>query len=188
MATIFQAPPQVPQQIAQQAPQQVQQASQPNTQDPLFQALARYITSGPGPSSTTVEAVQSIIDSHASQENGLEYLQSVVSPPQPTLRIWPRYGSAQGTIKTTLDALHLDFRVMAKNRDGQVGTSLGFEFKGEASGIFMPQLISFERYVVLYNPRSNTNLSSEFFWENIPWNDLVRFKLTYHRFLVSSIS
>lgn len=141
MATIYQAPPQ--QQMQQQIPQQVQQQNQSSD---LFNALAKYITSGPGPSSTTAEAVQSIIDYHTNQPNGIEYLSSIVNPvPDPELIIWKNEGNASGFISTNLDSLTIQFMAPRKYKDGQTGIPLVVNFEGKAPGFFGPGVITFKK-------------------------------------------
>lgn len=148
MATIFQAPSQqmqqqIPQQMPQVIPQQVQQQSQ--TEDPLFQALAKYITSGPGPSSTTTEAVQEIIDSYSKQTDGREYIESIVNPlPEIDVRLWPNEGDAVGTLSTTMLSLSLNFRAPRKYGPGEGGIPLVIYFDGDAPGLFSSQVVKFK--------------------------------------------
>lgn len=137
MATIYaQAPPQQAQ------PQyQAQQAPQSQSNDPLFDALVRYITQGPGSSAVSSAQIQSILDDHSENR---AYLESIVMPPQgDEIRIWHQHGMATGFVSTNMDSLTLHFNV---KRSGN-GPSIGFvvNFDGSAQGFYPPLVHMFNK-------------------------------------------
>lgn len=133
MATIYPAPPQAQQpQYIQQAPQQ-QAASAPATQDPLFEALAKYIQSSPGPSYVSATQIQSIIDAQAALPGGTDYLKSVILPDNQVDfpgRIWNRGAQVKGLINMGgIDDLVIQFHNIA-----EPPKLLRIDFSGTAPG------------------------------------------------------
>lgn len=139
MATIFQAPQQ---QQQQQQPQQFQTQAQPSTQtnDPLFEALARYITSGPGPSAISSAQIQSILDAHTN--DGREYLQSIVQPQLgDDIRVWQEHGQLRGFISTNMTSLTFNFDVRRPDNMSLFRINI----RGQAEGFFPPQVEMIEK-------------------------------------------
>lgn len=125
MATIYQAPqpPQVQQQQIFSPPQ--------SQQDPLFEALVKYITSGPGPSSINPQDIQSIIDQH-SGPSGRAYLESVVSPNEMPTVTWAKSAEvSSGFLSTNMNQLTLHFTANVENNSLET-----IMFQGQASGFF----------------------------------------------------
>lgn len=130
-------PPQQQQSSIQQ--QQFQNQNAPPAQDPLFEALARYITQGPKSSSISASEVQSIIDSHVAQDGGRAYLESIVMPEPDPIRIYEHMYEAMGSLNTMPGTFGLRF--MAR----QGGMSLQvIHFSGSGSGFFPTEVVDFK--------------------------------------------
>ena len=141
MAAIYppqapQAAPVVPVYQAAQAPSQVQ--------DPLFEALVKYITQGPGPSSVTQNDVQAIIDAHTAHPEGRAYLESIVAPVvEPELRIWKHSVDVSGFISTNRDSWTL---VLQGSASG-VGILYSVSLRASGPGLFWMQVQEFKKLV-----------------------------------------
>lgn len=114
------------------APTGEYQSQQAQAQDPLFEALARYITSGPGASSVSTKNIEDIIAMH-SGDSGRDYLQSIVQPQYgDALRVWEHSAKSKGHVYTNLTDLSL---VLSAASDG-VGVPYVYGFNGKAKGFF----------------------------------------------------
>ena len=122
-----------------------QQAPAQNV-DPLFEALVKYITQGPGPSSVTQYDVQSIIDAHTAHPEGRAYLESIVAPAvEPPLRIWKHSLDVSGFMSTNLDS----WTVMFSGSTKDVGIPYAIQFKGRGRGLFRMQVQEIKKWAHL---------------------------------------
>lgn len=121
--------------------QQPQAQSYDSGRDPLFEALAKYITSGPGPSSASAAQIDDIINSYTG-DAGRAYLQSIVSPAsmEPPMKIWPTVYEVQGTIRIDFGGVDLDFR---GSKGGNSAERIFFNGKS-TGGFYVPQFIPFK--------------------------------------------
>lgn len=100
MATIFQTPAQ-PQQLQQQSTGSAQTST--STQDPLFQALVKHITTGPDAQNVTTSELEQLVQLHAASPQGRAYVDSLVAPADaaPQAAQWNNSAIASGKIVLT---------------------------------------------------------------------------------------
>lgn len=129
MATVFATQPQQ---------QLTSQQAAPNTNDPLFQALVKHITTGPGAQNVTLNEVQGLIDTAIAQPNGRAYLENLTAPSDTISgAVWQRFANGFGTIAISkMDAkISLNFPDIVRNLTATINFPL-FPYNGPLRYVF----------------------------------------------------
>lgn len=180
MAQIVGTYQQQPPQMFQQPQIQPEQAQAPAPErDPLFEALVKYISATPGPSSTSVQQVQSIIDTHRAQPGGMDYLQSIVNPApvgEPTL--WPQSMPVTGFMWTNMFTFDFNFRGSLSN-----GIPYAIDGNGSASGLYVPQACPFSKSVLFqYHVSCAYANRADFSWDPQRFNNVSEVSFVVHTY------
>jgi hypothetical protein len=111
----------------QQQQQQQHNQQQQHVDDPLVQALAKYITTGPGSRNTTQAELREMVASSVAKPGGRAHLESLCAQTQhPECSVWENSASATGTIEFTKTGFSFSLRV----------PSLDVDYKADGSGFF----------------------------------------------------
>lgn len=121
------------------APPQQQQTTQQGGDDPLLQALAKYVTTGPGARHTTQVELREMVASTVARPGGRAHLEALCQhdDPHPDRNVWENRARAVGSINLGKAGFSVSVKI----------PGLDIDFEGDGSGFFRPFKGPLNKYV-----------------------------------------